>query len=476
MSDPGYVEGRRGPSWNGDAATVFSVGRRRRTSGGVDRSAGSIVGGMSRLRTLLICTVFTALGCDDGALDLEVPGFEGPGEPAPPDPAGGPQEVDIPPDEIVRPATCGDGVAAPGDFCPEPPRALPGRLQAHRVRVVDWDGDRRPDVVAAGGDGNLLVWRTTARRQLLVFTALAAPTLASDVAFGDFDGDGDLDLASSGLSADGTWIEWQRAAGFSPGPRLELPAASALAAGDVDGDGLPDLVVADVDGGGVTVLSAGADFAETAWATGVRPASVVLRDIDGDGNLDALVANTGEADPARDTVTVRFGDGQGGFAANVDAVVGNAPVWADAADLDGDGVLDLVAVNYGTFEGGEYVGGDTLSVVRGLGGRRFAPALDWPTGNGPVHLALADVDQDGDVDVLTADRGDYDPLFDISRGGHTVTTLLNDGAGGFAQRLTVDLPTRPVAVEIADLDLDASVEILVACPDERVVYEIEQAP
>ncbi len=431
---------------------------------------------MRRLRTLLTCLVFAAIACDDGALDVEVPGFEGPAEPAPPDPAGGPRETDIPPEEVPPAATCGDGVAAPGEFCPEPPRALPGRLEANRVRVVDWDGDRRPDVVAAGGDGTLLVWRTTVRRQLLVSTALAAPTLASDVAFGDFDGDGDLDLAASGLSADGTWIAWQRAAGFSPGPVFALPAASALAAGDVDGDGLPDLVVADVDGGGVTVLAAGADFAETAWATGVRPASVVLRDIDGDGDLDALVANTGAVDAARDTVTVRFGDGQGGFADRVDVVVGNAPVWADAADLDGDGVLDLVAVNYGTFAEGEYLGGDTLSVVRGLGGRAFAPALDWPTGNGPVHLALADIDQDGDVDVVTADRGDYDPLFDVERGGHTLTALFNDGAAGFAERTTVGLPSRPVAVEVADLDLDASLEILVACPQERAVYEIEQAP
>ncbi len=431
---------------------------------------------MRRPRTLLICAVFAAVGCDGGTLDVEIPGFEGPAEQAPPDPAGGPQEVAIPPDEIPPAATCGDGVATPGEFCPEPPRALPGRVQAHRVRVVDWDGDRRPDVIAAGGEGVVLVWRTSARRQLLAFAVLAAPTLASDLAFGDFDGDGDLDLASSGLSADGTWIEWQRAAGFSPGPRLEMPAASALAAGDVDGDGRPDLVLADVDGGGVTALSTGADFAATAWATGVRPASVVLRDIDGDGNLDALVANTGEAEPARDTVTVRFGDGRGGFADRVDVVVGNAPVWADAADLDGDGVLDLVAVNYGTPEGGEYLGGDTLSVVRGLGGRGFAPALDWPTGNGPVHLALADVDRDGDIDVVTADRGDYDPLFDISRGGTTVTTLFNDGAGGFAERLTIGLPSRPVAVEIADLDLDDSLELLVACPEERAVYEIEQAP
>lgn len=447
---------------------------------------------METWRWLLTVGLLTACGCDDGPIPLAAPDVEraavdgADGAPAvasdaaPPDLGAadqGPRLADSPPVEVPLPATCGDGLAMPGEFCPVPPRALPGRVQATRVVAIDWSGDGRPDVLASGFEGTVRGWLQTPQRRLLDEVVLEAPLEPIDLAAGDFDGDGDLDVAAVGVGDRGLWIDWQRAGGFSPGPQIELPGTPfALAAGDVDGDGRADLAVADFSRGGLTILRAADDFAPRLWPTGIEPHGLTLRDVDGDGHLDGLVANAGRHDAGRDRVTVRFGDGVGGFDARRDETVGNGPFWVDAADLDGDGLLDLVAANYGTPRGAGYAGGDTISVLPGLGGRRFGPAVDWPTGNGPVHLALADVDGDGDVDVVTADRGDFDFGARVAHGGSTATVLFNDGAGGFARRMTLALPAAPLGVAAVDLDGDGAVEILAACLDDWRVYRLDQTP
>lgn len=412
----------------------------------------------------MLLLALASLACDDGAVlpDLAPPAL-------PP----------IAPIERPPAASCGDGVADPGVFCPTAPEALPGRVQASRVIAVDWNADRRLDLVAAGYEGTVRVWAQSARRRLLEATVLAAPREPIDVAAGDFDGDGDVDLAVAGVGARALWVYWQRAGGFVRGPEVALPGTPfGLAAGDLDGDGRVDLAVADFSRGGLTTLrSTGEGFEAAFEPTGIEPHGLTLRDVDGDGHLDGLVANAGRHDAGRDTVSVRFGDGRGGFSGGVDLEVGNGPFWVDAADLDGDGHLDLVAANYGTPLGGHaYAGGDTISVLRGLGDRRFAPALDWPTGNGPTHLALADVDRDGHVDVITADRGDFDFARRVARGGATLTVLHNDGAAGFAERTTIALPAAPLGVAAADLDADGSVELCAAALDDWRVYVVDQAP
>ncbi len=432
---------------------------------------------MSTARAPLLLAALLAWACDGDPLSWPADGAR-PDAVVEPPPDAGPRMADAAPVEVARPASCGDGVAEPGEACFEPPVALPGRVQATRVRVVDWSGDRRPDVIAAGYEGTVRLWQQSPRRRLLEHTVLEAPLEPIDLAAGDFDGDGALDVAVAGVGDRGLWIHTRRGGGFVPGPAMALPGRPfGLAAGDVDGDGVDDLAVADFSRGGLTILRAADDFAPRLWPTGVEPHGVTLRDVDGDGHLDGLVANAGRHEAGRDRVSVRFGDGAGGFAAGVDVMVGNGPFWVDAADLDGDGRLDLVAGNYGTpIRGADYVGGDTISVALGRGDRRFGPAVDWPTGNGPTHLALADVDRDGDVDVVTADRGDFDFGRRVARGGSTLTVLLNDGAAGFARRVTIALPAAPLGVAAADVDEDGSVELFAACLDDWRVYRVEQTP
>ncbi|MEZ4431028.1 MAG: VCBS repeat-containing protein [bacterium] len=380
-----------------------------------------------------------------------------------------------PPAKPTRPPPAPTPPPTPANTAPRP-RPLAGRLRAARVIAADLDADGRLDLAAAGYDGTLHHWLQAPDRRLRPGPVLPVPGGPIDLAAGDFDGDGTLDLAVALVDARAVRL-WYNRTPWTEGPLIALPGAPfALAAGDLDGDGRADLATADYHRGGADVLLAARDFAPVTHRTGVEPHGLTLRDVDRDGHLDLLVANAGTHDPARDRVSLRYGDGRGGFDAGLDLTVGDGPFWIDAADLDADGHLDLAVANYGTPGPDGYRGGDTVSILRGLGARRFAPAVDVPTGDGPTHLAIADLDRDGDLDLVTADRGDYDFARRLTTGGATLTALLNDGHAAFPTRRTIALPAAPVGVLAIDLDRDRLVELLAAVIDDWRVHRVDQRP
>jgi len=143
-------------------------------------------------------------------------------------------------------------------------------------------------------------------------------------------------------------------------------------------------------------------------ATGDTPVSVALGDLNGGGNLDLVVVNN-----AADTVSILLGNGDGTFTAAVPATVatGFTPVFIALGDLDGDGNLDLVVANRLS------AGPPTVSVLLGNGNGTFEPKTDFTTGNIPVSVALGDLDGDGDLDIAVANEAD-----------NTVSILLNTPA------------------------------------------------
>src|SRR5262249_34495903 len=104
----------------------------------------------------------------------------------------------------------------------------------------------------------------------------------------------------------------------------------------------------------------------------------------------AIVGSTSRLD-------VRFGDGTGMFSAPVEQAIGGGAYAGAAVDLDGDGHLDLITANY---EDGQ---NPTLSILRGDGAGGFAPADTVPAGAASFTLAAADLDGDGRVDLALAD-------------------------------------------------------------------------
>lgn len=136
------------------------------------------------------------------------------------------------------------------------------------------------------------------------------------------------------------------------------------------------------------------------WSTG-RPVALELADLDGDGDLDVIVATTGRLE-------VRLNDGQGGFfASSLFAPIAAQTLWV--SDVDGDGRLDVVAV--------DALG--ALTVLFGNGDGTFTVGRTLDAGQPfyvPSDTALGDLDRDGRSDFVTLDVGSAVPELRVVRG------------------------------------------------------------
>ncbi|HBB94854.1 MAG TPA: hypothetical protein DC054_05635, partial [Blastocatellia bacterium] len=145
---------------------------------------------------------------------------------------------------------------------------------------------------------------------------------------------------------------------------------------------------------------------------GINPYSVAVSDFNGDGKLDVVTANQDS-----DNITIRLGNGAGGFGVPNNISLGSGPIRplsVAVGDLNGDGRPDVVTANSISTK---------VSVLLGNGAGGFATPIAFDLGpgvNDPASVVLSDLNGDGRLDVITANR--------IS---NNITVLLGNGAGGF---------------------------------------------
>jgi VCBS repeat protein/IPT/TIG domain-containing protein len=288
----------------------------------------------------------------------------------------------------------------------------------------------------------------------------------------DFDGDGDLDLfLGVGTGGPGMLLQNSGAASFTDVGTDALPAdtdaLSAVAVGDIDGDGTPDLVIGNstpdsipfrvylntsIVGGDTMSFALASE--ETIPAADWIVSAIALADVDGDKDLDIIVATPGASDGIALRLLQHDGDA---FHEVPGGLPGGASIAVTAfavGDVNGDGAVDLVLTGPGQ---------DRLLVNDGTGHFFDATGSGMPLdASAGTSIALVDLDRDRDLDLVIGNAGAETRLY------------LNNGAGRFLDDTPL-LPIRAdetvwVGVANVDGDGDSDIVLLNAAPAPARLY------
>jgi flagellin len=286
-------------------------------------------------------------------------------------------------------------------------------------------------------------------------------TRSNAVALGDLNGDGILDLVSAGTDSSNGYAtvrlglgngNFATATAFS----TEVGASFALSLGDLNDDGVLDLVTAGVDDSynGFTTFRLGLGNGNFGTATSFSTEdwgsfALALGDLNGDGILDLVTA--GQDRSFNGYATVRLGLGNGNFGtATAFSTEGNASLALSLGDLNGDDVLDLVTAGYDDSNNGY------ATVRLGLGDGNFGTATAFSTeGRASYALSLGDLNGDGVLDLVSAGQDDS------FNGYATVRLGLGNGNFGTATAFSTE-GLASNALSLGDLNGDGVLDLVTA--------------
>jgi VCBS repeat protein/putative Ig domain-containing protein/FG-GAP repeat protein len=222
-------------------------------------------------------------------------------------------------------------------------------------------------------------------------------------------------------------------------PGILDPIAAALTVGVSDG------ALSDQKSFTATIVpgNAGGSFeAPKDYGSARLSSSFAVGDLNGDGRLDMAAVNIGS-----NSVSVLSGNGDGTFGETRDYPAGIMPISAAVGDLNGDGWLDLAVANSGS---------NSVSILVG-GGGGFGDKTDYATGAGPRSVAVADLNGDGRLDLA------------VTNVASTVSVLLGNGDGTFGTKMEYGTEIGPGPLAVGDLSGDGRLDLVVANPNSSTV-------
>ncbi|MBC8309428.1 MAG: VCBS repeat-containing protein [Phycisphaerales bacterium] len=292
------------------------------------------------------------------------------------------------------------------------------------ICTADFTGDGLLDVAVANrGLDNVIIFKNDgdALFSLHSVTPIGFESTPRYVVSADFDGDGDMDAATSNWNAH----------------EDDPPGYNGGSAAVLLNDGKGNLVVSE----------------EHIF---LRTSCIDLADLNGDGHVDIIAPHwdpeVGSSGPGIASVLKNNGDGT--FVEVAEVPVGNLPRGIDVGDLDNDGDIDFAVSNMGS--------DDSVTVVENLGNFNFEVKTPLIDGTTPRYLAIGDLTGDGLNDILVVHK--------------TVDTLLvYENQGNFNFSLIGIYPTaeNPHSVEVEDINGDCSLDVLVSHVGENYVYIYE---